>query len=163
MGGGGGVSERPERRGIQPCEHDVDVPNPLKQNGGHEETNSLGWGGADGTSVEPRGPPYGPDQPPPPPILGSAGAISRSLGVKRRQRTRRYGGVGGLQRSDKSALGNQAWRLGWGGPTCQGGGRLNDFTSPFQLQQLPIYIVMQIQDRPRWGFSRNMIIYPRHF
>lgn len=29
-------------------------------------------------------------------------------------------------------------------PVSEWGGRLNDFTSPFQLQQLPIYIVMQI-------------------
>lgn len=41
--------------------------------------------------------------------------------------------------------------LSWGGkgegglwPVREWGGWLNDFTSPFQLQQLPIYIVMQI-------------------
>lgn len=82
--------------------------------------------------------------------------------VCRRKIKKRHGGGGGVEwgwrggavEQQKSTPAHRAPTkclapaccLVWGGrcDLSEWGGWLNDFTSPFQLQQLPIYIVMQI-------------------
>lgn len=84
----------------------------------------------------------------------------QALGVKKKrdgaEGRRRGGGAAGRQKYasvlraskvSRACLLPDVGRGGEGGgfwPVREWGGWLNDFTSPFQLQQLPIYIVMQI-------------------
>ena len=158
------VSSGPELRRNQSCEHDVDVPKSLRENVPiNRPTFLLSRRDAalpPSSLVSPRiwteiCRSHRKEEPP----------VNKKWQKKKKQKAKKKYWGGGSQATWDG--GTEEGRGRGTQPVREWGGWLNDSTSPFQLQQLPIYIVMQIHGPdgafPASWVHRNMIIYLQHF